>query len=268
MVQCGECYRSFVDIQALHSHCRAKGHKASRSNFYCGQCDRWFPHSRALQQHITDSPAHNYCSSCNRTFVNRESLNQHLTMSSRHSRSLVIFQGSRSAGRNPITRQSSSSRAVHNFDCPICRKSFGSPSALAQHIESGVCSNISRHHVTATVHSLRIIPTISIPRRLEGRASAPLTIRTLATPRTFNGRAFICFLCGKGFRFLPALNSHLNSPAHDCPQFRCPKCKRKVKLVSGLIQHIESEACGIAEFKQVKNLATSFMNRFTKRLTA
>jgi len=269
MVQCGECYRSFVSVQALHSHCRAKGHKANRSNFFCGQCNRCFTQSHALQQHIRDSPAHqSYCRSCNRLFVNRQSLDQHLTTSSRHSRSsLVLFRGS--AGRDAITKQSSSS--VHNIyyvDCPICRKPFGAPSAIAQHIESGVCSNISRHQITATVHSLGIIPTISIPCQLEDRARAPLIIRTLATVQTFNGSAFICFLCGKGFRFLAALNSHLNSPAHDRYQFKCPKCKRKVKLVSGLIQHIESGACGIAGFKQVTDLATSFMDRFTKRLTA
>jgi len=113
------------------------------------------------------------------------------------------------------------------------------------------------------------IPSISIPGRLEARASAPLTIRTLiATPQTFDGNAFICFFCGKGFRSIAALNSHLNSPAHDRNQFRCPKCKKKVKLVSGLIQHIESGACGLAGFEQVTDFATRFMNRFTKRLTA
>ena len=58
-----------------------------------------------LYKHIRDSPAHqSYCRNCNRTFVNRQSLNQHLTTSSRHSRSLVLFQGS--AGRNAITKVS------------------------------------------------------------------------------------------------------------------------------------------------------------------
>ena len=43
-------------LQALHSHCRAKGHKGSRSKFYCGQCKRWFPHTQVLLPRIDVNP--------------------------------------------------------------------------------------------------------------------------------------------------------------------------------------------------------------------
>jgi hypothetical protein len=47
----------------------------------------------------------------------------------------------------------------------------------------------------------------------------------------------------------------------------CPKCKRKYKLISGLIQHIESEVCGVAKFQQVEDYASDLTSRFSRLLT-
>jgi hypothetical protein len=54
MFQCGSCSRSFDDFPALNSHCDAKGHNASRSQ-YCEQCRRHFPRHQALEQVTTFS---------------------------------------------------------------------------------------------------------------------------------------------------------------------------------------------------------------------
>jgi hypothetical protein len=35
----------------------------------------------------------------------------------------------------------------------------------------------------------------------------------------------------------------------------CPRCKQTYKLISGLIQHIESEICGLALFEQVEDMS-------------
>jgi len=40
------------------------------------------------------------------------------------------------------------------------------------------------------------------------------------------------------------LNGHLNSPAHDDDEFRCPKGKTEI---SGFVQHLESRGCGLAK---------------------
>jgi len=152
-------------------------------------------------------------------------------------------------------------------ECPLCSKSFGAASAVAQHVESGACHNVSRHQVTAAVKSLEIIPSITISRRLEWPVDGQFTIiRSFATQGAFNGFGYVCSICTKSFRTLGSLEMHLNSPAHDHGQFECPKCKKEVKLVSGLIQHIESESCGIAKFKEVRDIAGILMNSFSRRL--
>ncbi|KAG2023950.1 hypothetical protein CC2G_001553 [Coprinopsis cinerea AmutBmut pab1-1] len=47
-------------------------------------------------------------------------------------------------------------------ECNFCDRVFNSPSALAQHMESGF-HNVHRHQVTQAVRSLRVIPTITLP---------------------------------------------------------------------------------------------------------
>lgn len=158
-----------------------------------------------------------------------------------------------------------------DFNCPLCSKSVTVPSAIAHHIESGACHNINRHQVTAAVHALKIIPTISLSHRLEGgvNKSNPSTrtvIHYSANERSFNGTAYECYLCRSTFRTLASLNSHLNSAAHDADEFKCPKCKKKCTLISGLIQHIESNSCGVAKFTQIADQTSALTAQFSRLL--
>jgi hypothetical protein len=142
------------------------------------------------------------------------------------------------------------------------------PSAVAHHIESGAChKGINRHTVTAAVHALKIIPTISIGRRIDGSAKPPI-VTNIATALSFNGFGYECYLCHRTFGTLPSLNTHLRSAAHDAKEFKCPgkKCGRQFKVISALIQHIESEACGLAKFKQVEDFAADLTSRFLRLL--
>jgi len=113
------------------------------------------------------------------------------------------------------------------------------------------------------------MPTISIPHRLEYHASAPAQ-RTIAhyaaSEQAWNGMAYECYICHRTFLSLDALNKHLASPAHDDDEFICPKCQRKYKLVSGLVQHIESEVCGLAAFQQIDDQARAFTDQFARML--
>jgi hypothetical protein len=59
---------------------------------------------------------------------------------------------------------------------------------------------------------------------------------------------------------------HLSSPAHDDDEFKCPRCKRTYKLIPGLIQHIETEACGMARFEQVEDQANALTGQFARLL--
>lgn len=281
MAGCNQCDRSFRSTQALFAHCRDKD-----DHPFCEDCDRLFSTFTGLDQHMQNSAVHRsdsesdeyvsesdddddddeepLCVGCNRWFVDLASLYQHLSASSKHN---WCFACSRDFA-TPTSLDQHSSSPVHrglDFECPLCPKRFKTPSSIALHIESGTCHNISRAQVTAAVHALKIVPTISISRRIECG-----TIRIVSyhvTERAFNGTAYECYLCHRTFRTLGALNSHINSPAHDADEFKCPKCKRKYKLVSGLMQHIESEACGIARFQAVEDFTRNLIDQFSKRLT-
>lgn len=282
MAQCNQCDRLFRSTQALFAHCRDKDNHP-----FCEDCDRLFSTFTGLDQHMQNAAVHRsdsesdecafesdddddsddgdepFCVGCNRWFVDLASLYQHLAASSKHNWCFVCSRDF----ATPTSLDQHSSSPVHrglDFECPLCPKRFKTPSSIALHIESGTCHNISRAQVTAAVHALKIVPTISVSRRIEGG-----TIRVVsyyATERAFNGTAYECYLCHRTFRTLGALNSHINSPTHDADEFKCPKCKRKYKLVSGLMQHIESEVCGIARFQVVEDFTKNLVDQFLKRL--
>lgn len=222
---CRTCSKTFSSLQGLSSHCRAKSHRAND----CRDCERFFVSAEALQQHlVSTSRRHAWCARCSRSFGSSDALRQHISSSSAH--------------RNRI------------FECPFCSKTFKAPSALAHHIESG-CHKINRHQVTAAVKQLKIVPEICINRGLLAQASTPPSITTHYIPAklSFNVPGYYdCYLCKKRFTAIHRLAAHLNSPAHDADQFRCPKCKKTFKLVSALTQHIESGACRLANLHEIE----------------
>jgi hypothetical protein len=147
---------------------------------------------------------------------------------------------------------------------------FKSASGVAFHLESG-CHRVTRHEVTAAVHAMEIFPDISAkPLLIEAAPTLPDTVAApsfvYALP-SFNGRAYQCHICYKTFRSLYSLTGHLNSPTHDEDEFRCPKCKRQFKLVSGFIQHLESGACGLAKnFKAIEGYFNDLSGQFSRLL--
>jgi DNA-directed RNA polymerase subunit RPC12/RpoP len=161
--------------------------------------------------------------------------------------------------------QKSLAHRGRDFKCPFCQRKFKSPSAIASHIESGR-HKITRHHVTAAVHALNIVPNITI-KRITGPLRPPTLYTYIAIEASFNGSAYECYICHKSFRTLAGLNGHLNSPAHDDDEFRCPKCKTGFKLISGFIQHLESRSCGLAKTTQIDNYFKTLTGRFSRLLT-
>jgi len=199
----------------------------------CGACDRSFDNKLSRAQHLAVSSSHNWCFICSRDFRSPTALDQH---------------------------SSSRVHEARDLPSPHCSKTFKTPSAIALHIESGGCHDITRQQVTATVHSLGLVPTISIAGRLHGGPSPESTVVTYAASETdFNGSAYECYLCDRTFDSLMSLNAHLNSPAHDANEFKCPTCKNEFKLISGLIQHIETEARCVAKFQEVADFANNWL---------
>lgn len=100
---------------------------------------------------------------------------------------------------------------------------------------------------------------VTNPNRLltgpDGSRSAP-NPSYLATERSWNGRAYECFLCSRTFSSLNALNQHLQSPAHATKIFRCPnrECMRQYSALSALVQHVEHDRCGIRQNPRVQGI--------------
>lgn len=130
------------------------------------------------------------------------------------------------------------------------------------HLESGTCpSGITRQIVNNEIRA-RDTNHLITGRLLtypdsNGRAD------TWATDAAWNGRNFECYFCPREFQNLRNLNQHLQSPVHEQKIYHCPHCATKFKLFSGLVQHVESESCGIARFRDVKMA----MDRLTSNLT-
>jgi hypothetical protein len=153
--------------------------------------------------------------------------------------------------------------------CPFCPSYFILPSAVAQHLESG-CHGITRHQVTHAVKSLDIVPSICIAKTIEGASPTPPTTTIhyfVASPSSFNGNAYACFICQRMFQSLFSLSDHLNSAAHDANEFECPNCKKRFKLISGLIQHVESSACKLAGLQEIQEHFRGLTAQFSRLIS-
>ena len=164
-------------------------------------------------------------------------------------------------------------RRGHGLLCltSSCRRTFGTPSAVAQHVESGY-HGINRHQVTAAVQSLKIAPAITVRQSIEAPPSArsqqPHSSSVWYTiPLACNSYACKCHICHRTFRSMIALTAHLNSPVHDIDEFKCPQCRKTFKLISGLVQHIESGCCHLAQTRQVLGYYNNFVTQFSRALT-
>jgi len=94
------------------------------------------------------------------------------------------------------------------------------------------------------------------------------SVETIATERAWNGYGYECYLCARQFPTLRRLNSHIESPVHEQDLYRCPKssCGRTFKVLSGLVQHVESESCGVMRFMQVQQQARHGIQNMVGRM--
>ncbi|KAF5313073.1 hypothetical protein D9619_002468 [Psilocybe cf. subviscida] len=139
---------------------------------------------------------------------------------------------------------------------------FVSRAALVLHLESGSCvSGIDRRTVNALVK--RYDTNNLITDRLLTTGRGEDEIQYIATGASWNGVAYECYLCYKPHRTLHALNQHLNSPKHAQKFYLCrgPNCGVKFSALSALVQHIESQKCGVAKFSVVQNAMDSVLGQ-------
>lgn len=64
-----------------------------------------------------------------------------------------------------------------------------------------------------------------------------------------NTRSHECDLCAKSCGTRAGAKLHTQSPVHDPRVFKCPECDDRFKVLSALVQHVESDRCteGIEE---------------------
>ena len=158
-------------------------------------------------------------------------------------------------------------------------------SGVAHHLEfkclkkitQGVIEWDKEHQITSPNYTNRIREVdsddedddILVIRRPEGIQQI---LDQLATADAWDAtvQAFVCPVteCTQRFAKLGHLNQHLRSQIHrtDPNQFRCPKCEGRFSVVSALIQHLESGACGLAETQTVKEIYSGLHDMFKKLL--
>lgn len=141
-------------------------------------------------------------------------------------------------------------------------------SAMTIHLESGACSSgMTRKTLNNVIRAQDTNHIITERLLTYSDANSEKTIDTWATNAAWNGRSYKCYFCPREFRTLPDLNKHLKSPAHEQKIYKCPKCAVRFTLFSGLVQHVESESCGISRFREVKMAMDRITNNLTRMLT-
>ncbi|TFK54252.1 hypothetical protein OE88DRAFT_1169310 [Heliocybe sulcata] len=259
---CKKCNRHFSSDSAILNHrihssahhwCRCCGTEfdgddeleehIDSEHWHCSDCDEFFEAEMWLRLHYWGSSAHSYCVLCDRHFNNDMSLGHHMKYSSIH------------VGRS--------------IPCigPNCTKLFPSVSALTHHLESSACnSRIKRAHVNAFIRSVDPQHFITKPLIRGPLDTDPIIQYTTATQAAWNGHHYQCYFCTKEFFTLIALNQHLNSPAHEAKIYNCPHCQVEFRCFSGLVQHVESEVCGVMRFQRVKQIMAAVVQTAAARM--
>ena len=197
-----------------------------------------FTTALGLHEHIRQ--CHHYCPDCRRVFSNENNLRNH---------------------------QKSSAHVPRTIHCPGrgCNKVFTSGAALILHMESGTCpGNIARRQVDEYLRRHDRRGAITKPERM---IEYDTEVKIWATERSWNGRAYECFLCHREFRALDDLNRHFASPVHEEKKYHCPRaysgCGKEFQLLSSLCQHVENGSCGMRRFnnhfqRHIEDLTNNF----------
>ncbi|KAJ3498653.1 hypothetical protein NLJ89_g10191 [Agrocybe chaxingu] len=256
---CDDCDIDFETWMGLREHWV----QSPRHN-YCQYCNEPFGYKHELIEHYEDN--HYYCSSCNRVFTNEHGLKEHYRQSDRHyyCPSCDRFFDSANSLKNHLN---SSIHRPKDVMCPFrgCDEGFVSRAALVLHLESGTCrSGIDRATVNKVVRQYDKTGIITDPSRLlTSGSNGNQNITYMATAASWNGYGFECYLCDKVCQTIPALNQHLASPRHQEKIYICrgSECSQRFNTLSGLVQHIESEKCGILKMRAVQNVMDNVLGR-------
>jgi hypothetical protein len=144
-----------------------------------------------------------------------------------------------------------------NVACPFCQICFVTASGLSHHLETGSCGKapfLNRESILALIRQRDphgVITTKQIGWHPEAAVSYE------GTHRAFNGDAWECYICHRGFDSLRGLNQHVNSPIHKEKVYHCPNkrggCDKQFVSLAALFNHLESESCSFMRFSAVQS---------------
>ncbi|KAI5832320.1 hypothetical protein K523DRAFT_298513 [Schizophyllum commune Tattone D] len=215
--------------------------RPATKTFKCEECSVQFPSEEKLRQHNIQRH-HYYCATCKHSLGDKHALRS-------HNNSLV--------------------HEPRQWACPLCstkkkkRGKFKTPSALTQHLESGIHAGVTRYHIIAATQALQTPAPVAL-HATPGIYSAPAPMKVIGGVATkassWTGTAFQCDKCEKAFRTLSALNQHLASAVHDELEMICPGCTTEFALTSALVRHLESGVCGTASYASVQANARALID--------
>ncbi|KAF6758831.1 hypothetical protein DFP72DRAFT_162283 [Ephemerocybe angulata] len=181
---CADCDRAFRSVQGISSHCSAKKHRRQMDDgpalvhWTCAPCNEHFPSEIKYREHINPrwhrKPVPCSFPGCPRRFDTMSGRDTHLKS--------VVHRGQTSPPPvaekkrwicKPCEKEfSSEAKYLEHLnprwhgkkigcEVPECPRRFGTPSAYANHLESGHYA-MNRHQVAQAVHLLQVVPPITI----------------------------------------------------------------------------------------------------------
>ncbi|USW55679.1 Putative Zinc finger C2H2-type [Septoria linicola] len=255
MADCYTCGRWFVHDAAAAQHMSAVGHwpyECETCTF--GSCDEW-----EVQDHMDDLnhwAPQNPCEACNAMFYTPQQARSHMDQTN-HWRvhwCAPCQRGFQNANNLKMHLNGSAHRA-NSIACPFCKKLHTTASGIVHHVETGSCPrapNVNREIVYKIINQRDphgLITNKQIAWHNDHNA------QTIATTASWNGYGYECGLCRRAFNSLNSLNQHLSSPAHKQNIYHCPGrlCGKQFKALAPLVNHMESESCGVMRFQKVQS---------------
>ena len=259
--RCGPCDRDFNSRRALYDHC---GNAAVHYGQWCGRCERLFVNQAAREGHVSKSKFHRLCWYCDVDCVDSEERDDHMFD--------FHFQCLECSVRETSSRRLSWHMEDAHHYCSLCERFFGTENNLRQ-VGGGEEFALKRDRIPLTPKDSSILFLPSSDALLIHVACHQLLTCLLAIhqhQKIHVPRNLQCYGCDRYFATTSAMMIHLESGTCDCGidrheldrlaykcyqsrdytngwndyyRYRCPHCDFTFRFVSGLFQHVESEAC-------------------------
>ncbi|KAL4942181.1 hypothetical protein BDV06DRAFT_167605 [Aspergillus oleicola] len=220
---CESCPKSFRQKSAAIEHMDLARHWAPRT-VPCETCNGMFRDKAAAEKHMKET-GHwkNHCKACDKQFKTEKDLQTHLNKS--HPRVIP---------------------------CPFCDTTYTTAGDLSHHLESKTCPNAQLTRET-TYRTTRERDTHHLVTYKEIGWTDDKAWYT-ATPLSWNGTGYECYLCHREFPKLAGLNQHLDSNVHLQSVYYCPnkRCDKAYMSLGGLFDHLEKDSCSFIRFERMQ----------------